>query len=368
MTPAAPAENASDTTVRGVTPVAFPDSSRAQVGITHVAGSYVTGSESSFVLAGAQRIAELGVGTIKVYMTPEYRTKYPEAWDEGISDLRSLAQSRQFRALFAMPFHTYVITTYGFSMGVDHPWRYENNPARLAAEAAELEALTSYLLTTYAGSGKTFILQNWEGDWAMLGGYDPALTIPSDRAERMAEWLRARQQGVERARNAIGEDGVRVRHAVEVNRLLDARDGRENRVVNSVLPNVNVDAVSYSAWEALELDPSQPVSELAEGLHQRITDAVTYLRGKLRTDVPVYLGEVGFAESRLAERGVTDVAPLIESVVSAADDLGLSHVVYWQVFDNECSAGGTACPGFWVVKPDGSLSVAGQTLRAVAGG
>jgi hypothetical protein len=40
-------------------------------------------------------------------------------------------------------------------------------------EAQQFADLTSYLVSTYANTGKTFVLQHWEGDWSIRGGYDP---------------------------------------------------------------------------------------------------------------------------------------------------------------------------------------------------
>lgn len=40
----------------------------------------------------------------------------------------------------------------------------------VAAETQQFADLTSYLLPTYMGTGLTFVLEQWEGDWAARCG------------------------------------------------------------------------------------------------------------------------------------------------------------------------------------------------------
>jgi len=259
-----------------------------------------------------------------------------------------------------MPVDTFVLTTYSFSMGIGDPWREESNKARLAAVTAEVEELAIYLLENYAGSGKTFVLQNWEGDWALLGSYDLDTKIPEGRAERMAAWFNARQRGVANARRRIKHDGVRVVHAIEVNRVLDDTS-IARRVVSDVLPISCADAVSYSAWEALQVAPISTQSMMA-AMHERLERAVNTIRNQVSEGVPVYVGEFGFAENLLPEN--IDTGSLVESVTDSLRDLGVGPAVYWQIFDNECD--GLDCMGLWVSRPDGSRSAAGDMLATLA--
>jgi hypothetical protein len=63
---------------------------------------------------------------------------------------------------------------------------------------------------SYAGSGKTFVLQNWEGDWGIRPTTDPKLVPTPTAINGMIRWLNARQDGVERARRDVPAPGVQV--------------------------------------------------------------------------------------------------------------------------------------------------------------
>ncbi len=326
------------------------------VGAAHVAGAYsVRHGDETFLAAGANRVHELGGRTLKLFLTPDYRAKYPQAWPDGIHSLAQLADSAPFREVFSGPFDTYVLSTYSFSMGTGDPWRTGPVPALLDAEAGELDELVTLLSTRYAGTGKTFVLQTWEGDWALFGNTDPSTVAPADRVARMAEWLNRRHDAVAQARARVNADGVTVVDAVEVNRVLDV--GQAPRVVSDVLPDVCTDVVSYSAWEALDLADVDSGARLAE-LSSRLKRAFQTIRRWGPPGAAVMLGEVGFAENAEPQ-----TAALVEETLKLSTELGAAGTVYWQVFDNEC-ADAEHCRGFWVLRPDGSLSGAGQALAA----
>jgi hypothetical protein len=328
-----------------------------RVGVAHVAGDYAPSTDVPFLAAGTRDAARLGARSLKVYLTPEYATKYPKAggW-APVRSLAELAATPDFRAVFAQPFDTFVVTTYSFSLGVGDPWRTSDDEALYRAEADELEALTRHLLSTWAGSGKRFILQNWEGDWALLGGGPRDQARDPARARRMARWLAARQAGVARAREAVPAVGVSVTHAVEVNLVLDEAGPR---VLTDVLPLTCVEAVSYSSWEALAVDTARALPEQQERISARLERAVDRIRGVVGEQVEVYLGEVGFAER---EHPAGHVAPLLRATLSTAERLALSNVIYWQIYDNECDASG--CRGLWLVRPDGTPGDAAGVLAA----
>ncbi len=288
----------------------------------------------------------LGAKTIKVYLTPEYRTKYPQAWPE-VHSLTELASTPAFRALFSEPFETFVLTTSTFALGTGDPWRARDDSALLEAEADELEALTRHLRATYRGTGKRFVVQNWEGDWVLRAGDEHA-------AERMIHWLTARQVGVARGR-AVDSD-VEVEHAVELNLVL--RDDGPT-VLREVLPFLCVDSISYSAWEALEVDTAWPMDRQRAQVRERLTEATRRIRSV--TSAPIALGEIGFAEN---EHPPGATSELLDETLRVARSLELTRAIYWQVYDNECT--GSACRGLWAIRPDGTRSEAARVLSTFA--
>ncbi len=112
-------------------------------------------------------------------------------------------------------------------------------------EAADFEALASHFLTVYRGTGRTFIFQNWEGDWAAGKIGDPDAAPAPVAVQGMIDWLNARQEGVERPRARRPDAGCRVYHAAEVNLIGIALDGKTHAIVGTVIPETRCDLYSY---------------------------------------------------------------------------------------------------------------------------
>ena len=164
--------------------------------------------------------ALLVASAIFIYMEPQFRSRYPDkgnapSWPPGTpSSLTELAQSAPFRAMFALPFKTFVITAYAFTT-MDDVDNFAVNPDAAALEEHEFYDLTRYLYMTYAGTGKTFILKHWEGDFIGLRGFDTTKDISPDMVDAMNIWLSARQRGISARDDSGNPSGVGVFHAVE---------------------------------------------------------------------------------------------------------------------------------------------------------
>lgn len=136
---------------------------RDVLGAAHAGGRYsFTGQD--FLNEGADVLLALGTRVIKVWFVLDPSGPYP--WNpDGLppaGDLVELAGRPMYRRLFEKPFTTYFLVVppvTGHSQFLDGM-----TAAETAAERAAFEALARHLLQTYAGTGKTFVLQNWEGD------------------------------------------------------------------------------------------------------------------------------------------------------------------------------------------------------------
>lgn len=235
-----------------------------QVGVAHVNGDYHF-EEQNFLLEGAERILEeaekidgMEFNTIFVYLSFDGNASidiYPDRGTDILwptpppNTLTELAQTIPFTQLFEMPYETYILTTY--SHAVPFPLHEHYDESDWDAEEAEFYNLTQHLLQTYAGSGKTFILKHWEGDGIVdnAPGNVQGTEMNADQQAELINWLQARQRGVERARQDVGDVGVSVLNAVEVNRVVDVAEGKR-RMINAVIPYVNADMVAYSAWDS----------------------------------------------------------------------------------------------------------------------
>ena len=328
---------------------------RDVIGVTHVAGKYHL-TDKDFLAEGADRVLALGSRVIKLYLMlpPERNYPFNSQWPK-VRTLADLAATPYYRAVFEKPFTTYLLTTYSVGRP-DHYWKSGVTDEQARDEEEQLYRLARHLLTSYRGSGKTFVLQHWEGDWAIRGSFDPKTDPSPEAVAGMIDWLNARQRGVERARREVPAPGVRVFHAAEVNLVKIAlRDSRPT-VTDRVLPHTRVDLVSYSAWDT-QGDPALLRAAL-DYIARHTPDREPF------GDRNVLLGEFGLPENGHSRQQVRQT---IRGAVETAVDWGCPWVVYWQVYCNEARRqpvrSNLDVRGFWLLRPDGSKAWAWDELE-----
>jgi hypothetical protein len=323
-----------------------------QLGVAHIGGKY-SFTDKDYLNEGAALAQSIGARCIKVCLSLDRDNPssklYPfsSQWPDVVS-LETLAQTPYFQNLFARDFDTFILTAFRPGRPAGY-WRREFSAEDARAEEECFASLTRHLLRTYAGSGKTFIIQNWEGDWALRGSFDPSIQPASTATAAMIRWLSARQRGVEKARTEIATKDARVFHACEVNLVRQAQVGKAASVTTAVLPHITVDLASYSAW-----DTKHSPTEFAEALafiakHKHPTEPFGE-RG-------VYVGEFGMPESE----GTPSLAfERTAALLAEARRFGCPYAVYWQIYCNEPNTpspkGNKDYKGFWLVRPDGTRS------------
>ncbi len=210
--------------------------------------------------------------------------------------------------------------------------------------------LTRYLLERFSGTNKTFLLGHWEGDWVLLGGYDINAEPKPESVSGMIEWLNLRQKAVDDALRDTPHQGVRVFHYTEVNLVHKAITGRTT-VCNNVLPHTNVDLVSYSSYDSLDLTKGAPA------MRERLKAAMDYIAAKLPEkkldwDAPrVFIGEYGFPIRQVKTPEAQEEDS--REVVRAGLEWGCPFILYWQMYDNEMEEGGEKTSGFWMIDNHG---------------
>jgi hypothetical protein len=348
----------------------FAESKSFTAGIAHVAGNYGFTHEN-YLLEGAKRIQQLGSKSIFVYLTSHYAQQYPDRgagmWSKRPSSLAELAQATPYAKLFAMPFNTFVLTAYTFANDGQIEGM-SSDRGRQQAEEDEFYALAKYLYGKYAGSGKNFILKNWEGDWIGLRDYNASKDIAPSRIADMVAWLSARERGVERARNEVGSTDTSVLNAVEVNRVLDYAQHGSARVINKVVPQVKPDMVTYSSYDSTS--QRQDAASVAKALNLALNTIE-----KLAPD-PLSLGSrrILISEYGMFENQQPGDAWRADAILKTAKSAGIAGAFLWNVFDNECVQGNGQpagvglppgawgrpqngqCRGLWAIRPDGSTS------------
>ncbi len=345
----------------------LPGDFRARVGATHVGGKYHL-TDKPFLIEGAEKLLELGTRLGKFWFNPKgIKTSYPfnSQWGEHGS-LVDLAKSEYFTRVLAMPFETIFLEASGIS---EEGWGKEQPAAFYEAVAAEYYDVAAYFYRQFRDRALTVVLQHWEGDW-LLRGENKKWTPPSPdwqaRAERMARWLAARQAGVSKARAELGAGAkCRVAHATEVNRVMDIHK-RLPTVTDKVLPQVEVDLVSYSAYDGMR-DPMT--------LYKCIQIIREHARtGPLFGKGAVCLGEIGIPENEQRER----LAERWDELMGAAFAADILYVIHWELYCNEPNPKVQPPPrppikaasdarGFWLVRPDGTMGESGKYFSALWG-
>jgi carboxypeptidase family protein len=348
-----------------------------KAGVTHVEGKYGF-TQGNYLLEGANRIFNFGADAIFVYLHWNFASAYPQKnngpfWPAtSPASLVVLAQTAPFQALFNMPFTLFVLTTYGMQ-NHDNVAGFTANPNAAVAEEQEFYDLTKYLFSTYAGTGKTFILKHWEGDFIGLQGFDTSKDIAPNMVDAMNLWLSARQRGVSRGRTDSGNPaGIGVFHAVEMSRVLDYTDSGMTRVVNAVIPVVKPDMVTYSSYDSSK--PGTTAAAVNADMNRALNTIKSLAPDPLGLgDKRILISEYGLFEN---SHTVDDVTWRTNTILQTSQAAGILGAFMWQVFDNECyedfptnkvpfpvdCTQGTSpypndnqCLGLWLVRPDGTI-------------
>ena len=344
----------------------LPPDFNARVGATHVAGKYRF-TDKPFLIEGAERLIELGTRLGKFWFMPHGAARdYPfnSTWPKT-NTFVELAATDYWEKLWALPFATVILEAHAPGEG---GWLGAKSQNFYDEVTREFYELTAHLYKRFREREVTVILQHWEGDWMLRGRPGAKWDTPPDdwprRCEQFGKWLAARQAGVSKARKESGAGArCRVVHAAEVNRVLDSWKNIPTVTAN-VLPQVELDLVSYSYYDAM----SSPVT---------LWKAIAEIRKQARTNGPfgeraVYLGEVGIPENEQPDR----LRERWDEFLGVMLAMNVPYLVHWEVFCNELNPKLAPAPqapvknnsdvrGFFLVRPDGTMSQSGQYLAGV---
>lgn len=357
-----------------------PEDIKGRLGATHMNGQYYL-TDEPFIIEGARKVNELGYGVLKLWFYKDNGNqrgyKYNSDWGLTRSmTLEELARHPYYREVFDMDFSVF---TLNIKEGL-HPASIEEQQARLKQVQAEFYSLTKYLLETYQDREITFILSNWEGDWAMRGGTSKVSgwskeNIPDDapiRVANMISWVKARQAGVDQARRDSPTSKCKVYNAIEVNKVFDGVIDGMPTITTDVLPQVKVDMVSWSAYDGKSPDGVKMYRGI-EYIRQHM-NPTDYMKG----EKVVFIGEINQHENvdGRTKESVTEFCDLIMGVYLAQN---IPYVIYWELYSNDTKEGpkdqsrvlsAEELRGNWLIRPDGSHGWAQQyfdTLLAQAG-
>lgn len=304
-----------------------------KVGITHVAGDY-NFTTKDFLNEGADEVMSTGTHVIKLWFTPTPQLDYPfnSTWPT-ITDFVQEAEVSYYQGVFTRPqFNTFILVAYPVG---DAVWADGMTAAEVASVKDKFYQFAKYLFDKPAYAGKTFILQNWEGDNAMGDDFSNPI-----KNQGMIHWLNARQDGITQARDEVGGcSDTRVYGAVEANLIDNARAGVKQQFVDKIVPFTHADLYSYSQYDA-HYNP------------QRMRDNLQYLKTKAPDSAAfgadnVMVGEYGSPQLREDVQTAQRQRDHTYVITKAAVDWGARYVVYWEVYDNEGN-------GFWIKDNNGN--------------
>lgn len=368
-------------------------------GASHIAGWY-NFTDDPFMIEGLNKYEEFGATSIKTTLTSQNGrmfSAYPfnHNWP-NFSDLKAVAQYQFIDSLFQrqhIKTHTFWTTTKNQGVYKQGP---DFNHDFFLDQEEQFYDLTYHLLDTYGDTDKSFIYQNWEGDWMLRGEgvnweNNPA-TIPDDVdwiIEGMSRMFRARQRGVERARDEFENATAQVLHGIEFNKLwmltnngqrITMMQNNTPSVLGNVIPSTRIDLSSWSAYDGMWTSDSNPHGHaLWKGLE--MAKYFTNKTGKLNNDCPVQIGELGINENPPYNNGVTEnqIRTRYGRYIGVALGLDIPNFYLWNLYGSGQQGGP---PGFtwekdvqydeaflyewldgkWIIEPDESWGFAGKFL------
>ena len=285
----------------------------------------------------ALAIRDLGSDIFKGYLGKGMSGQYPGVTIPGnVTNLLTLARDEpSTRRVLDLPFRHLLLWSYCFSASSDAAFADGFSSTERAKEYAEMFAFSRYLLTNYNGSGKSFYLGHWEGDWYLLPGYNTAVNPSPTTIQGMIDWLNTRQQAVDDAMRTTPHTNVAVYHYTEVNRVRDAMFNaatNNQRLVNMVLPYVtNLDFVSWSSYDGMNLATTDLHATLDYIEAHLPTNKAPAIAGRR-----VWIGEYGWGGSNTSEQQ----EPLTRAYFQKLLPWSPRFILFWEMYDNENKAYG----------------------------
>lgn len=334
-----------------------------QFGTAHASARYnPNGSVQTSFIDGAIDAYNLGFQTLKIWNGPEI-TKYSFYFLSAeeiakYSDFSSALNMASFQAVLSIPFKTVV-----FESDDVTAWTMANNALIQSDQDRIYKSVYDFtirLRKDFKGSGRTFIIQNHEGDWHIdpTGKPNASNNPNATGLENFKIYWTLRQRAVEDARAAQPSD-VNVYHLCEVVRVVPSMQSNQPSLTRDVLPQVSCDLVGYSAYES---------SLVSNDLFEQ---ALSYIKSKASVSPTFGTNQVAVSEIGLPEQNSSynstsksNMATLITNLIQRP----LPYVLFWNLYDNECNlpecatGGGITSNvplqnlnGYYVRKPDGSL-------------
>lgn len=212
----------------------------------------------------------------------------------------------------------------------------------------EFYQFTSYLLKRYSGSGKTFMIGNWEGDWMLMGGTPHGSRkasdhVPQHRIDNMIEWMNIRSKAISDAKDKVKHSEVDVFFYCEINHVNIQREKGIKRMINAVLPHLKVDYVSISSYDIQGLRRIGSLTD-TQARKEDIFASLDHVESFLPpSEIPgkrVFIGEIGYTVYNVKQFFRIDDGEAKQALMALENALinlewGVPFWLWWAFHDNE---------------------------------
>lgn len=368
-------------------------------GATHIGGWY-NFTNDPYMIEGLNFYKDFGPTSIKTTISPlngKMAESYPfnHTWPV-YQTMTDVAQNQYIDSLFKrthIKTHTFWTNTKNrsdYRLGPDF-----NHDSFLSMEQ-QFYDLTVHILQNYGNTNKTFVYQNWEGDWMLRGQgvlwENNAALIPDNVEwiiEGMSRMFRAQQRGTERARNAYPAATAKVMHGIEFNKLwmvngsgqrITMMDNNTPSVLENVIPHTRIDLSSWSAYDGGWTDGQNPHGHaMWKGIE--IARYFTTATGMIESGTPVQIGEFAINENPPYSGSNTNqvIRDRYGKYIGVALGLEIPNFYLWNLYGSGAQDGpsgftwesgvqypqtflNTWLDGKWIVRPDGTWGFAAAFL------
>lgn len=265
----------------------------------------------------------------------------PKSYELAISDkfkttLALFKASPEYRKVFDMDFK-YIFAWVHTLTGIE--WKKGISAEQEKVLYDEMYEFASYLLKEYNQSGKTFLIGNWEGDWLLHPNYNRNFVPTQEHIDNMTKWFQIRQRAIDDAKKQSNAKNVELYYYVEVNLVLKGLKG-DACIAQSILPNVNVDLVSYSSYEAIKNNRNYAQKK------EQLIQVFDYLEKQLKPKpgLPfsrrVYIGEYGYHANKTNPESFKKHYEETKEIMKISLELDLPFALHWQMYNNEYEPNG----------------------------
>ena len=292
-------------------------------------------SNDSGIIEQAKQTRALGSNIFKTTITPKQLKNYGYKPSDATDIMDVMQLIPDYDKIFEMDFKYFFFWLHT-ATGIE--WKQGISKKQEKMLYKEMYDFTTYMLKKYNNTGKTFMIGNWEGDWLLHGEGNRDQTPSKETVDNMTKWLQIRQRAIADAKSKSKSVNVNVYYYIEVNLVLKGLNGG-TCITSHILPNVDVDFVSYSSYESSKKKDYQANKEA-------LTKALNYIESQLKPKegLPfkrrVFIGEYGGQAFEDKPETFLKQFDNIKDIMQISLEEDLPFTLHWQLYNNEYSKDG----------------------------